>query len=101
MYKRKGMKIERTDVEIINKEGKKLQCSHFQPLIKPCRQMPCVIYLHANASCRIEGYQFCHLVLALSTTLLAEKSLYLLSILQAVASRKVSIFLSGFMKEET
>lgn len=55
MFKTRGLKIERTDVEIENKEKLKLQCSYYQPFIRPSKLMPCVIYLHGNSSCRLEG----------------------------------------------
>jgi len=53
LFKRHSMKIERTDVEIINKQKLKLQCSHYQPYNRPCKDLPYVMYLHGNASCRL------------------------------------------------
>lgn len=32
-----GNKIQRTDIELINKQGLKIKCSHYQPYIRPCK----------------------------------------------------------------
>ena len=56
VFRKKGMKVQRTDVELTNKRGYKLVGSHYEPYIKPCRQLPCVIYLHGNSSCQLEAY---------------------------------------------
>ena len=47
----------RNDFEIIDFQGKLLKVSFIEPEIKdrPYEIMPCVIYIHANASSRVEG----------------------------------------------
>ena len=52
-----GTEIIRTDLEIKNSRGLTMQCSHFEPLesTREWETLPCVIYLHANASCRVEA----------------------------------------------
>ncbi|CAD8073106.1 unnamed protein product [Paramecium sonneborni] len=49
-----GVQIKRKDFQIKNKRGLKLECSFFEPVQKPCEQLPCVIYLHGNSSNRLE-----------------------------------------------
>lgn len=51
--------MRRTDIELVNKKGLKLQCSHFEPINRVQEELPCVIYLHANSSSRVEGYYCC------------------------------------------
>eukprot|EP00931_Biecheleriopsis_adriatica_P029499 TRINITY_DN17507_c0_g2_i1.p1 TRINITY_DN17507_c0_g2~~TRINITY_DN17507_c0_g2_i1.p1 ORF type:complete len:596 (+),score=96.03 TRINITY_DN17507_c0_g2_i1:98-1885(+) len=50
--------VRRVDVDLVNSRDQKLRCSHFLP-DQPGRQEaapgPCVIYLHQNASCRLEA----------------------------------------------
>jgi pimeloyl-ACP methyl ester carboxylesterase len=43
----------------------KLQCSFFEPdpAERPCKEMPCVIYLHGNSSSRVEGINMAYLLL--------------------------------------
>jgi len=47
----------RKDFEIVDFRGKILKVSFIEPELKdrPCDLMPCVIYVHANASSRLEG----------------------------------------------
>ncbi|URD93599.1 alpha/beta hydrolase fold [Musa troglodytarum] len=45
----KGRWFQRKDLEVINGRGKKLQCSHYVPLVIPeGKVLPCVIYCHGN-----------------------------------------------------
>lgn len=53
----KGIKIKRKDIELVNKRGFKIQCSHYEHVQRPADQMPCVIYLHGNSSSRLEAIQ--------------------------------------------
>ena len=55
LFRKSGLKITRTEVELTNKRGHKLICSHYEPYVRPCKQLPCVIYLHGNSSCQIEA----------------------------------------------
>lgn len=50
-----GVKIIRTDIRLKNKRGLHLECSHFEPQRRPCKKLPCVIYLHGNSSSRMEA----------------------------------------------
>lgn len=63
----------RRDFNIKNRRGLKLVCSHWQPTpeCRPRRDLPCLIYLHGNASCRVEALSILRLGLALGVTVLA------------------------------
>eukprot|EP01053_Blabericola_migrator_P003791 Blabericola_migrator_1__3790@NODE_213_length_11357_cov_483_488574_g178_i1_p3_GENE_NODE_213_length_11357_cov_483_488574_g178_i1NODE_213_length_11357_cov_483_488574_g178_i1_p3_ORF_typecomplete_len400_score26_88Hydrolase_4/PF12146_8/2e23Peptidase_S15/PF02129_18/8_1e17Peptidase_S9/PF00326_21/3_4e13Abhydrolase_1/PF00561_20/9e13DUF1100/PF06500_11/2_6e12DUF818/PF05677_12/1_9e10Abhydrolase_6/PF12697_7/1_1e09Acyl_transf_2/PF02273_15/1_2e06Acyl_transf_2/PF02273_15/0_77DLH/PF01738_18/4_7e08BAAT_C/PF08840_1 len=54
---RDGKTFMRTDFEVINGRGERLQCSHYEPIDR-CNlpRLPCVIYLHGNCSSRIEAH---------------------------------------------
>ena len=47
----------RKDYELISSQGYKMKCSLIEPepLYRPSKEMPIVVYLHGNASCRLEG----------------------------------------------
>lgn len=47
----------RTDFQLKNSRGLKLECSHFEPADdeRVSEQLPCVIYLHGNCSSRLEA----------------------------------------------
>ena len=49
----------RTDIELINKNCKKLMCSFWEPFDEERETplLPCLIYLHGNSSSRCEVYQ--------------------------------------------
>ena len=53
----KGREYIRKDYELISSEGYLMKCSFFEPkeLDRPRKIMPVVIYLHGNASSRLEG----------------------------------------------
>ncbi|EGR33879.1 hypothetical protein IMG5_033680, partial [Ichthyophthirius multifiliis] len=65
----KGIEIQRTDIQIKNKQGLTLQCSHFQPKKPIQQQLPCVIYLHGNSSSRLESLQCIKYLLPQNITL--------------------------------
>jgi pimeloyl-ACP methyl ester carboxylesterase len=50
-------RILRTDLELKNQFGHTLQCSHFEPhpSQRKWEELPCVIYMHGNSSCRVEA----------------------------------------------
>lgn len=54
-----GKRFRREDLELKNNRGMKLQCSwwKFNPEDAPAPQLPCVIYLHGNAACRIAAIE--------------------------------------------
>ena len=45
----------RRDFILISHQGYKMPSSLIEPLSRPCKKMPVVIYLHGNASSRLEG----------------------------------------------
>ncbi|XP_008797057.2 uncharacterized protein LOC103712341 [Phoenix dactylifera] len=52
----KGRWYQRKDLEVINGQGKKLQCSHYVPLaMTEGKTLPCVIYCHGNSGCRADA----------------------------------------------
>lgn len=68
--------VRRVDVDIKNSRGMVIRCSHFMPKILAesnagdpgADPMPCVIYLHQNASCRLEALSLVPLFLPLGIT---------------------------------
>lgn len=54
-----GKRFQRKDLELTNSRGHKLVCSwwKFTPEDAPAAQLPCVIYLHGNASCRLAAQE--------------------------------------------
>jgi len=54
-----GRRFVRKDVELANSRGHKLACSWWKidPKDTPAEQMPCVIYLHGNAGCRLAAHE--------------------------------------------
>lgn len=48
------VRVTRTDIELKNKHGQRLQCSHFEPG-NTSEPVPAVVYLHGNGSCRVEA----------------------------------------------
>ncbi|WVZ57003.1 hypothetical protein U9M48_007451 [Paspalum notatum var. saurae] len=52
----KGRWFQRKDLEVKNDQGKKLQCSHYMPVVMPeGKALPCVIYCHGNSGCRADA----------------------------------------------
>ncbi|CAN6295041.1 unnamed protein product [Urochloa humidicola] len=52
----KGRWFQRKDLEVKNGLGKKLQCSHYMPVVIPeGKALPCVIYCHGNSGCRADA----------------------------------------------
>ncbi|KAG2540611.1 hypothetical protein PVAP13_9NG576500 [Panicum virgatum] len=52
----KGRWFQRKDLEVKNGLGKKLQCSHYMPVVIPeGNALPCVIYCHGNSGCRADA----------------------------------------------
>jgi len=61
----------RNDIELKNKRGHKLFCSHWLPKERPCERLPCVVYLHGNCSSRIEAVPEARILLPMNITLFA------------------------------
>ncbi|KAM3292558.1 hypothetical protein ACQJBY_036353 [Aegilops geniculata] len=52
----KGRWFQRKDLEVVNSQGKNLQCSHYKPAVIPeGTALPCVIYCHGNSGCRADA----------------------------------------------
>ena len=66
-----GSKFSRRDFELKNKMDMKLQVSHWTPVNRNADALPCVVYMHGNASGRIEALHTLGMVLSLGATLLA------------------------------
>ena len=50
--------FQRIDMELENMRGMKIQCSWYQPMkMDAMEPMPCVVYLHGNCGCRIDGME--------------------------------------------
>jgi len=64
--------VRRLDVTLTNPKGQKIQCSHFVPRFGESvdsEPRPVVIYLHANASCRMEALPLVPLFMPLGISL--------------------------------
>jgi len=61
--------VKRVDYDLNCSRGLKLRCSHFVPELGEAEARPCVIYLHQNASCRLEALQLVPMFLPLGISL--------------------------------
>jgi pimeloyl-ACP methyl ester carboxylesterase len=52
-----------------NRQDVELKCSQWKPVGAHLDELPCVLYLHGNASCRLEALQVLKVVLELGCTL--------------------------------
>jgi len=68
-FRLRGKIYKRTDIQIKNKQGLTLECSHFEPAKRVAKELPCVIYLHGNSSSRIEALQAVEVLLPSNITL--------------------------------
>eukprot|EP00928_Gymnodinium_smaydae_P036374 TRINITY_DN25437_c0_g1_i2.p1 TRINITY_DN25437_c0_g1~~TRINITY_DN25437_c0_g1_i2.p1 ORF type:complete len:502 (-),score=89.49 TRINITY_DN25437_c0_g1_i2:90-1469(-) len=68
-----GKRFVRQDVELVNSRRLKLQCSwwRFHPDDQPAPTLPCVIYLHGNASCRVAAFELLAHLLPCAVTVFA------------------------------
>ena len=66
-----GWQYGRTDFELDNGRGMKLQCSHWEPASRPLQLLPCVVYLHGNSSSRVAATTVLSSLLAGGVTVLA------------------------------
>lgn len=66
-----GKVFRRKDFTLRNNRGQKLFVSHWEPfdIDRKIKQVPCVIYMHGNSSCRKEAINQLSLVLSLGATL--------------------------------
>jgi acetyl esterase/lipase len=63
--------FKRTDLQLTNPRGMVLQCSHWEPKDRPAAELPCVIYLHGNSSCRVEATSILTVALCSGLTVFA------------------------------
>jgi len=64
----RGLRYQRTDIELKNKRGQILKGSHFEPVERVCEQLPCVVYLHGNCSSRLESLYTLEILLPANIT---------------------------------
>lgn len=68
-----GKRLVRKDLELTNSRKLKLQCSwwKFHAEDAPQKQLPCVIYLHGNAACRLAAFELLPHLLPCAVTVFA------------------------------
>lgn len=66
-----GQKFTRTDFTLQTKGGLNLQCSHWEPVERVAVRIPVVIYMHGNASARVEVLPQLTVLLALGVAVFA------------------------------
>lgn len=66
-----GKKFCRTDFTLQTKQGLNLQCSHWEPVERTAGRIPVVIYMHGNASARVEVLPQLTVLLALGVAVFA------------------------------
>jgi len=68
-----GKVFRRKDLVLKNARGQKLCVSHWEPfeIERRSRELPCVVYMHGNSSCRKEAITALSLVLSLGATLVS------------------------------
>eukprot|EP00928_Gymnodinium_smaydae_P044097 TRINITY_DN2943_c0_g2_i1.p1 TRINITY_DN2943_c0_g2~~TRINITY_DN2943_c0_g2_i1.p1 ORF type:complete len:528 (-),score=109.50 TRINITY_DN2943_c0_g2_i1:171-1754(-) len=59
-----GVTAVREDLQLRTPRGSLLQCSHYQPQQVAEGQVPVIVYLHGNASCRLEAFDVLHSLLS-------------------------------------
>ena len=66
-----GKRFTRTDFTLQTKQGLNLQCSHWEPVERTAVRIPVVIYMHGNASARVEVLPQLTVLLALGVAVFA------------------------------
>mmetsp|Transcript_104656 Transcript_104656/g.302862 ORF Transcript_104656/g.302862 Transcript_104656/m.302862 type:complete len:456 (+) Transcript_104656:138-1505(+) len=68
-----GRRFIREDLELANNRGDKLACSWWKidPQDAPAQQLPCVVYLHGNAGCRLAAHELLEHLLPSSVSVFA------------------------------
>ncbi|KAL7478735.1 hypothetical protein ACHAW6_004496 [Cyclotella cf. meneghiniana] len=66
-----GKRFTRTDFTLQTKRGLNLQCSHWEPVERTADRIPVVIYMHGNASARVEVLPQLTCLLALGVAVFA------------------------------
>lgn len=66
-----GKRFTRTDFTLCTNRGLNLQCSHWEPIERTAAMIPVVIYMHGNASARVEVLPQLTCLLALGVAVFA------------------------------
>lgn len=68
-----GKQFERRDLQVLNPRRLTLECSWWEPIQaeRDSPQLPCVVYMHGNSSCRLEACELLPLLLGMGVTLFA------------------------------
>lgn len=66
-----GKRFTRTDFTLQTKRGLNLQCSHWEPIERQADRIPVVVYMHGNASARVEALPQLCVLLALGVAVFA------------------------------
>jgi hypothetical protein len=53
----RGRRFIRSDIQLKNSRGLVLECSHWEPAPRMASKLPCVIYMHGNAGCRLSALE--------------------------------------------
>ncbi|GMI18787.1 hypothetical protein TrLO_g13321 [Triparma laevis f. longispina] len=70
-FKFAGQHFVRTDFQLNTLRGLRLECSHWEPVMRVADQIPCVIYLHGNSSGRPEAVGCLSYLLSLGVSVFA------------------------------
>jgi pimeloyl-ACP methyl ester carboxylesterase len=65
-----GKQFARSDLVLTNTRGLTIQCSHWAPAAdsRPAAELPCVVYMHGNAGCRVAALEILKPMLAVGVT---------------------------------
>jgi len=68
-----GRRFKRTELRVRNTRGLTLECSWWEPIEQErvSKELPCVVYMHGNSSCRLEAVDLLPLVLQTGCSLFA------------------------------
>mmetsp|Transcript_39093 Transcript_39093/g.83186 ORF Transcript_39093/g.83186 Transcript_39093/m.83186 type:complete len:527 (+) Transcript_39093:94-1674(+) len=66
-----GREFLRSDFRVTNPRGLRLECSWWQPKNRMAPELPCVVYMHGNSSCRMESFEVVEICLPLGCTVVA------------------------------
>lgn len=68
-----GRQFQRTEISMRNPKGMQLECSWWEPKQdeRISKELPCVIYMHGNSSCRLEAIELLPMLLQTGCTLFA------------------------------
>ena len=69
----KGRRFQRRDFTLTNPRDQTLECSHWEPVQgnRPNEKLPCVVYMHGNAGCRVAALEMLAFALSSGMTVFA------------------------------